>query len=473
MKFLKRDATETAYITDVLGKIALSNPAISFKYIVDGELNFATSGDGDLQNAVFEIYGKDCARALVPLDYATGGVKIYGQLGTAEISRGNRARQTIFVNGRYVKNYTLAKVVEDAYKTRLTVGKFPFFVVNIDVPYDSVDVNVHPAKTEVKFADERFICGEVYRAVKNALDAPQNTRNHVGAGDSVRPPDIESSQTLITSQIAANRSTEALRVSDSATERGEDYDTKYDKFVGESLFRPQGTGNYIGTDDSVRPQNANAPQNIEFSQTAENIDGTFGVRPLQELPRRAMGQIFDTYIIAESGSEVYIIDQHAAHERINYERIMSRLRARESVEGQMLLTPEIIRFTAIEKAEILENLNMFSTLGFEIEDFGASDVIVRQVPIPQSVDIIKENILHALKLLERHGTVDITDIREKVLHRMACGQSVRAGKRLSVAEMEELLKQVDNLGGNVTCPHGRPIKIVLTKSELEKMFMRG
>jgi len=157
MKFLKRDATETAYITDVLGKIALSNPAISFKYITDGDTIFTTSGDGNLRNAIFEIYGKECAKALIDMDYTADGIKISGVLGTAEIARGNRARQIIFVNGRYVKNYILAKVVEDAYKTLLSVGKFPFFVLNIEVPFELVDVNVHPAKTEVKFADERYV----------------------------------------------------------------------------------------------------------------------------------------------------------------------------------------------------------------------------------------------------------------------------------------------------------------------------
>jgi len=461
MKFLKRDATEAAYITDVLGKIALSAPAISFKYSVDGEMVFATSGDGDLRSAIFEIYGKDCAKALIELDYAAGGIKIHGQLGTAEISRGNRARQTIFVNGRYVKNYALSKVVEDAYKTRLTVGKFPFFVVNIEVPYDSVDVNVHPAKTEVKFADERYVCREVYHAAKAALDyasVNEDDTEHasivknVAAAEFAFPQIVKDAE--ITDSVGAQ---EVLRVSDSATEKNDDYDTKYDKFKTEQIVVPQSEDNFVG-EVFFRPQTADV-QNV---------------KPMPEdTPRRIIGQIFETYIIAESGNQVCIIDQHAAHERINYERVMARLRARERVEGQMLLTPEIIRFTAIEKAGILENIDVFSSLGFEIEDFGASDVIVRQVPVPQSVDVIKENILHALKLLERHGTADVTDVREKVLHRMACGQSVRAGKKLSVEEMEELLKQVDNLGGNVTCPHGRPIKVALTKPELEKMFMRG
>jgi len=462
MKFLKRNATETAYITDTLGKIALSAPQISFKYIVDGETIFSTSGDGNLRNAIFEIYGKDCAKSLMDMDYTAQGIKIYGVLGTADISRGNRARQTIFVNGRYVKNYILSKVVEDAYKTMLQTGKFPFFVINIEVPYELVDVNVHPAKTEIKFADEKYVCRELYHAARRTLggesivravnDRPQKAENVSQIVNSIPPKPKTPDWTPIHDILKANK------VSDSAVVQIEDYDTKYDKFkttYGETLDTSEKEEEYIA--------NAAPP-------TMENL--TVDI-PQTEVPRRIIGQAFETYLIIEQENQLYIVDQHAAHERINYEKIMAQLRSKENIEGQILLTPEIISFTAIEKAEILENTELFASLGFVIEDFGASDIIVRETPVPQSVDAIKENVLDALKLLGRHRNLDLTDIREKILHSVACKSSVRAGRKLSDEEAAELLTQLDNLCGINTCPHGRPIKVEMTRRELEKMFGRG
>ena len=470
MKFLKRDATETAYITELLGKIALSAPQISFKYVVDNDTVFATSGDGSLRNAIFEIYGKDNAKALMDMDYTAQNIKISGVLGTAEISRGNRARQTIFVNGRYVKNYALSKVVEDAYKTLLTVGKFPFFVVNIEVPFDMVDVNVHPSKTEIKFADERNVCREVYHAVKLALSGktqqtPMDVReNDVGTTEiklndvsvnSIRPQGFNNPSTL---ERQAIHDIFAGNVSDVGTEKVAEYETKYDKFHHQ-----------ISAEDVVLPKFEIMSTDKTCAQENEKCEKTL----IDKAFRRIIGQVFETYILIEQEDQLCLIDQHAAHERINYERIMSQLKSQENISGQLLLTPEIIRFTATEKAEILSNIDVFSSLGFMIEDFGVSDIIVHQTPIAQSVDIIKEDVFYILKLLQRHANVDLADVREKTLHKLACKSSVCAGRKLTTEEVEELLTQLDNLENINTCPHGRPIKIMLTKNELEKMFKRA
>jgi len=466
MKFLKRDATETAYITDVLGKIALAAPNVSFKYITDGETIFATSGDGSLRNAVFEIYGKDCAKALMDMNYTEQNIKISGVLGTAEISRGNRARQTIFVNGRYVKNHVLSKVVEDAYKTLLTVGKFPFFVMNIEVPYDSVDVNVHPAKTEIKFSDERYVCRELYRAVKLTLDGRSVGQSFVGA-NSVRPQEAPNKWNDKKNDVNWQPIHEILsnKVSDVGHEKVAEYETKYDKFRGENVVSVN-----IQTPPRGFEFNEGVSEPVPAAGSANLPDGLHSER---SEPYKIIGQIFETYLLVEQGNQFYIIDQHAAHERINYERVMAQLKSQETIAGQILLTPEIIRFTATEKAEILENIDVFSSLGFVLEDFGASEMLVRETPVQQSADMIKENIFYVLKLLQRHVDVDFTDIREKALHNIACKSSIRAGRKLKLEEAEGLLTQIDDLGNINTCPHGRPIKVIFTKPELEKMFKRG
>ncbi|MCL2838834.1 MAG: DNA mismatch repair endonuclease MutL [Oscillospiraceae bacterium] len=475
MKFLKRNATETAYITDTLGKIALSAPQISFKYIVDGETIFVTNGDGDLRNAIFEIYGKDCAKSLMDMDYTAQGIKIHGVLGTAEISRGNRARQTIFVNGRYVRNYVLSKVVEDAYKTMLQTGKFPFFVINIEVPYELVDVNVHPAKTEVKFADEKYVCRELYHAARRTLGGENTIRAVVD-----RPQKAENVSQIV-NPIPQKPKTpdwapvhdilKSNKVSDSAAAKTDDYDTKYDKFTAGSRTEENHVGDGVL---DVLQNTISVPQEPENLVVNEALDVPQNIdTPQTVAPRRIVGQAFETYLIIEQENQLYLVDQHAAHERINYEKIMSQLRSKENIEGQILLTPEIISFTATEKAEILENIEVFASLGFVLEDFGASDIIVRETPVPQSVDAIKENVLDALKLLVRHRNLDLTDIREKILHSVACKSSVRAGRKLSDQEAAELLTQLDNLGGINTCPHGRPIKVEITRRELEKMFGRA
>ncbi len=472
MKFLKKDATEAGYVTDVLSRIALSKPNISFRYISDGKEVFSTAGDGSLKNAILNIYGIDHAKGVIEVDHTEHGVKVSGVIGKAELSRGNRSKQTLFVNGRYIKNHVVSKIVEEAYRNELMTGRFPFFVLDIGLSPELVDVNVHPAKTEIKFANEKEVYDITYHAVKNALykkssesfeavKAEEKASFGFGVNGVLRPPKKEVVDTAVVKEFLNNTaSAGSSYYSFQEPKRNEIFDTKTEKRfeeIRETAFKEE---------PLVMAYNEAVPE-IEKEPTL------FEDEVKNTAYWKICGQVFDTYVIAQKNDSMFLIDQHAAHERKRFEILKSDYEQR-GVSGQMLLVPIVMDADSLEMGVVRDKGEILEKMGFGIEEFGKNSLIIRQTPFVADDDDIKALALEVIEILGEARPSGILRFEERILDTISCKYAIKANKKLSVLEMETLIKDVEALEkrGITTCPHGRPIKVEFTKREIEKMFKR-
>mgnify|MGYP002510009572 CR=1 FL=1 len=503
MKFLKKDATEAGYVSDLLGRIAFSRPDIAFQYICDGKEVFSTLGDGQLKNVVLKIYGLEYAKNLIETDYSEDGLRVTGVMGTPDLARGNRTRQTIFVNGRYIKNHVIAKVVEDAYRNAMMVGKFPFFILNIQMEPHFVDVNVHPAKTEVKFANEKRLYDFLYHAAKNALYSRQHVpyplreteRKEEKDSKKTAMPQKEFSLENISRPVAKKREEKpnAELISDYL-----EYTAPREKKPTLALHAPvekQEWNRALEILDEQMPHSSALPvkkseeeavlpqadeKNAAFEQATQEIQPAVQEelaveiqRTASKVPCRVVGQIFDTYVIMQQGDKMLLIDQHAAHERLRFEHLREDYRQNRRF-GQVLLTPVVVSLEASELATVQEHKDTLEKLGFEIEEFGMNSVIVRQAPVMIEEAEIKDLLTGILDTLQEGRKITLIEKEEKMLDMISCKYAIKANKKLSAEEMSDLSDKLNELEakGINTCPHGRPIKLAFTKTELEKMFKR-
>ena len=469
MKFLKKDSLEAGYVTDVLSRIALANPNIAFSYISDDKEVFSTSGDGKLKNAILNIYGIDHARNVYEADYEEHGVHVFGVLGKSELARGNRTRQTLFVNGRYIKNHVISKVVEEAYRNALMTGKFPFFVLNINLSPSLVDVNVHPQKTEIKFANEKEIYSIVHAAVKNALygmneDAEKKQTQNLGFYGDTRTNDSPDKRII---KEFMERTTP-----DKEEPRG--YSFKSPELTNDSYLPKEESlaKEYIDTDKLFLKDTPKPQENLfgEVVPTA-GIQKTEGIK--KDEPMTVIGQAFDTYVIAQQRDELFLIDQHAAHERRRFEMLKKDYETK-SASGQGLLSPIVIDVEAAELQAIKDNSELLLNMGFLIEEFGRGSAIIRETPFIGDEDEIKSLAMEVISALLDGRPMGLLSFEERLLDMISCKYAIKANKKLSLIEMEGIIKDVLDLEskGITTCPHGRPIKISLTKKEIEKSFKR-
>lgn len=471
MKFLKKDSTEAGYVEDVLSRIALSKPEIAFKYICDGKEVFSTSGDGQLKNAILNIYGIDHAKGVLEVDHTEHGVTIKGVVGKAELARGNRARQTLFVNGRYIKNHVVSKVVEEAYRNVVMIGKFPFFVLDIQLAPQLVDVNVHPAKTEIKFANEKEIYDIVYHGVKNAIyqrtEIPQREERGV-----------ENIQPNVQFQPA---------VKNQENPRGETVDRgivaeflKNTMPQGGGMVFKESTSDFVFDRGQAKPESS-AEKTFEYTtiDKTEKADAdkkdVIEEQLIGDVKKevRIVGQVFDTYVIASCEDEMFLIDQHAAHERKRFEMLKKDYQDR-GVSGQRLLAPIVLEVDSGELEIIRDNRETFEKIGFDIQEFGKNSALVYETPFISDEEDIKALALEVITVMGDSRSVGILSFEERVLDTISCKYAIKANKKLSMLEMEALVKDVEELesAGITTCPHGRPIKVKFTKREIEKLFKR-
>ena len=455
MKFLKKDSTEASYITDIVERLVMANPHISVRYIVDEKEKLFVSGDGELKSCIYAVYGRDYAKGVLELSNSNQGIRVSGFIGKKELSRGNRAFQTVFVNGRYVKSRTITAVVENAYKNNIMVGKFPFYVMNIEISFEMVDINVHPTKQEVKFVNERQVCDEVYWAVKNALlkendEIREKIKSRYVSFDrpvTTEKPKVEQTEIKIeTKPVNVERPsftfTPAKKVEVSVPKE----------------FKPK-----------TEPVKVSKPP--VNSNTVEIIKNFVMEEPEREIQDKELkysykiiGQLFDTYIILELDNEVLLMDQHAAHERMIYEKL-TRMNSEKEMAYQVLLSPVAVTLSASEYDAVDGKKEELEKFGFVVEDFGSNTVLVRQVPVSLRDDDIKNVILDIINNSS-------TDYMEENIHTIACKAAIKANKKLSDKEIDELVRLFVSEGGVNTCPHGRPIIVKFTKYELEKMFKR-
>lgn len=460
-KFLKKDAAETAAVSDVCEKAALSRPDVSIRYISGGKEVFFTPGNGVLLDAIYSVYGKDFARHMLPCSFERDGIAVSGFIGDAYAARANRNMQIFFVNGRSIVSKAMSFALSESYKNELTVGKFPAAVLNLTIDPSAVDVNVHPAKTEVKFVDEKAVYDAVYWGAKNTLYekpyVPEVTASSAPTPSMTvapaKPPMPEEAPKKPQPTV---RVTGGFRPIERAEKRPPVTALREETVPYETKTPPVEEPKK-DTPKPVEPK----PVEAEQQSICDTLEETI----------RVVGQIFNTYLIVESGDELLFIDQHAAHERLNYEELLSRRAAHEPV-SQMLLIPEIVTLTRSEAAVLAEHKGFFAEIGMELETLDGSDVMVRSVPAGTEDAPIGDVLSELLEILKSSRVDTRRYAEERAMYSLSCKAAIKANRPLSEKEQEDLVRRVLALPGINTCPHGRPVTIRLTKEKIEKEFRR-
>ena len=474
LKFLKSDRSEASACVQAALRCALGRPEISLRLIRDGKEEFFSAGDGRQDSCVYTLLGRELASTLLACSGEDEGLKVSGFVSSPSAGRGNRGAQYFFCNGRTIKSALLQAALEQAYKNSLLSGRFPACVLYLDMSFASVDVNVHPAKTEVKFSQERRIFDLVYHAVLSALQGEDRTAEvQLSAGtrklaepkaDFFRSMSAESYRR----QQAAPQSTRS-----EAPVFPEPRGTQISFGGGMSLAEPQ-TGCQTSLD--LNPRKPSFSEPIRRDPTPEKPEEKAALvdKPVQNVDtppipdHKILGEAMKTYILVEVGETLLLIDKHAAHERMNFDRLKAQERA---VMSQTLLAPAPLTLGG-EDTELLERFGeLLGELGFEIEPLGGGNFVIRAVP----ADILPSDAVPAieeiLEKLRKGKTPDPQSARDEILHTVACKAAIKAGWDTSAAERERIVVEV--LSGHVKyCPHGRPVSAVLTRRDLDKMFKR-
>ncbi len=447
-KFLKKPSTESTYISDIVHKIALANPNISIKFINNGKTMFTTSGDNKLLNVVIEVYGKEFVSKLLDIDFKKYDYKLNGLIGKPELSRASRNTQNIFINKRFIKNDLIKQAVEDAYKTRIMAGKFPVYVLNLELPPNKYDVNVHPSKLEVRFDNDDEIYDLVYIGVSETLKS-QNLIPKV-APKKIAKTYIDAKQQNLFETNSFNKKIAPVEI------KQKDFVVKESTPVWNmpisNLVKPE--QNIVKETPKVEKKE------IEKEQTKKSF-----------VSYKIVGQIFGTYWIIQQNDSVFLIDQHAAHERILYEKFINLYKSK-SFTSQMLLQPLVVKITPKENQILIDNLDLFDTIGFQIENFGDNDYIIRAVPVifdnPENVNFFNE-ILDELNTRVSNSPLEL---KFDKIARISCKAAVKAHNKLNEVEVKKLIDDLMNLENPFNCPHGRPTIVEINKHDIEKIFKR-
>ncbi len=455
MKFLKKDVSEGNYVASAVEKLALSHPEISIRFIRDGKQVFTTNGDGNLQNVCFSAFGKDFSNGLLNVNGIVGNVSVNGLVTPPFNCRGSRGMQYFFVNGRSVKNTTIMAAFENAYKNSVMVGKFPGGVLFITLPPTLVDVNVHPSKIEVRFSDEKAIFDAVYHAVKSALS--ENTSLKQVNLPEKKPtfneifskPQQEFKQTTVEENITY---TEKVLKPLSVFDVVNDVKVTYE---GDSEDDPLKIEFPVSIPETkVEIQEQNTPKTTT---------------PTEENTIRLIGEAYKTYIFIELNGKLCVIDKHAAHERILFNKLKSQS---QNSGSQMLLAPITVTLGKEEYIAVTENIETISKSGFDIEDFGNGTVIIRSCPMDLDNCEIEPFIGEIAEYLTKNRRDITNEHLDWIYHNVACRSAIKAGDDNSETELLALAKQVVNDNDVRFCPHGRPVMIEISKYELEKQFGR-
>lgn len=427
-KFMKSIQSETSAISDIMGRLALANPEISFKYINNGKNNLNTFGTGNILDALRSVYGKTINDNVIPFERHLDEVSIYGYVGNAEISRGSRNNQSVFVNKRYIKSRIVTAAVENAFKSFITINKFPFYVVYIDIFPEYIDVNVHPTKSEVKFRDEREIYKNVFDAVHEAL---------------------------------MNYAKQSFMAEDISMDIDKDKHISSEEVIREEIVQ-------LPIDLKNNDYKSYDYKNIEIVNNKNCEDITYNAKLPDLIP---IGSLNNTYILAQGPEGLYIVDQHAAHEKVMFERLKKEIE-HGKVIAQVLISPSVIELNSDDYSCYMENVDIFKNAGFSIEIFGDRTISIREVPMllgKPDIDHLFHEMIDNIKNLGHGETVEVKYMN---IARLACRSAVKANDILSLEEMKRLLDDMKYLDEPFTCPHGRPTIIKITTNDLEKRFKR-
>ena len=460
MKFMKSDSVEGARVTAAVQLQALAHPEVAIRYIKDGKELLSTPGTGKLQDAVYAVYGKEFGR-MVAVNSAWEGYQLTGFVCKSTDARPSRSMQTFFVNGRPVKSRLLMAALEEAYRNQIMQGKFPACVLHLNIPVNVVDVNVHPAKTEVKFLNEKAVFDCVHYGVLGGLNNVQD-RPQVQLKPAVPPAPVTPPQPAT---YKAPKQDCFFRTMDAK---------EYKAFLGAvaTAPKPEQTA-AIKTANAVRqevvlPKLDPLPAKPEPQPVIAEPEQE--VMPMPEVtPWRMVGELYNAYILVEQGEEGFIIDKHAAHERILFEKLKAN---QETISAQALITPIQVKLHADQAAELLDNAGMLTQLGFEIEEFGTNTVLVRQIPMDLAPEQTADTLETMAADLLSGRREKATTVRDEILHTVACKAAIKAGWKTDSRELQVLVDTVMGRDDLKHCPHGRPICITLSKKQLEKNFKR-
>ena len=463
MKFLKKDVSEANAAAAVVERIALSHPEIAFKLIRDGKQSLMTPGDGKINTAVYSVLGREFAGTLMEVDGGLDGIGVKGLTCKPVSCRPTRNYQFVFLNGRLVRSGTVTAAVEQAYKNSAMVGKFPGFVLYLTVPLNTVDVNVHPAKTEVRFSDERRIFDAVYSSVKNAL-ARGDTRPEVKLHEPVFNP-FERMTTAEYKQQPIMKPTVAEEIYKNRPSLHNAYKPQERTVLRDANYNVSKTNNTVYIPERI----INPPSMAEEAPQPQRTVSVDIMRDVEDErpPITLIGEAFLTYIIVQMGESVFMIDKHAAHERI----LFNRLKKEQKTETQTLLTAVIVALTGDEYNAAISNTEALEKAGFEVEDFGNSSVRVSAVPASLTREDIPSVISELAGKLSK-GKAPDSERLDDMYHTVACKAAIKAGSRTSPLEMQKLAERVLYSDDVMYCPHGRPVAFEIKRRELEKQFGR-
>ncbi len=537
LKFLKTPMTEGSYISDLINHMALANPEIAFKLISNGKTLISTSGDGRLKETIYALYGSDITKSILPVDYTCGNIHITGYIGKPFLSKGNRSFENYFVNKRYIKSSVINTAIEEAYKTYVMQHRFPFTVLFLELDPESCDVNIHPAKREFRYSNEKELFHSVFHAVHDTLqekhelipdaEADYKQREKIytplksepvapkastaGADvttmlDAILPKDYRE-KLMSKAEESAENASQSSETTESATTGTVSTNAVEETAVTSTAKDALSNGSYSIL-NSILPkeykvQNASREEFVkeESSFSTQRSSETVQAGAVETVPTDAresvqqgtqqelqlgtaqylskealskhiiIGQVFKTYWLTEYNNELYIMDQHAAHEKVNYETYLAEFKERR-IESQQLFPPMMITLSAAEKAAVMDNIDYFTKSGFELEDFGGNEVKITSIPINLIGLGARDIFLEFAEYLSNGITGLTEDIFVRKLATMGCKAAIKGNQEISRSEAETLIEKLLTLDNPYTCPHGRPTIIRISKEELEKKFKR-
>ena len=491
-KFLKTPMTEASHVGDLMTRMALSHPEVSFQFINNGQTKLHTAGNGKLRDVIYHVYGREIASNLLRAEYETSGLKITGFLGKPLISRGNRNFENYYINGRYVKSSIIAKAIEDGYKDFTMQHKYPFVVLHMEIDTENIDVNVHPTKMELRFNRQQEVYNAVYAAVDEGLHREElipQVEVNVPKAQELPPVTISKKEEVPPVTVSKKEELPPVTIpKKSELPPKEERDLNYfmEKMKERvTAYHNQNSSAEVKDKEKIFKPQIQADRIREAVQYAKKTElpkseppkqmNLFEERLLSEQARarhKIIGQVFDTYWLVEFQDQLYIIDQHAAHERVLYERTLKEMKTREFTS--QMISPPILLNLGMQEAQLLnEYMDQFTRIGFEIEEFGQDTYAVRAVPDNlfslAKKDLLIEMLDSLSDELNRSMTAELID--EKVAS-MSCKAAVKGNMKLSAAEADALIGELLTLDNPYHCPHGRPTIISMTKRDLEKKFKR-
>ncbi len=460
-KFLKSNQTESSYVYDLMEHIALSHPEISVKYSQNQKTLFQTSGNGSLKEVIYRIYGKDVSSKMIEVNAEFSSFSVYGFLGKPELNRSSKAFETFIINGRFTRCDVLTKALTEGYKEFLMQHKFPFCVLMINVPYECIDVNVHPSKMEVRLDNAEDIFNDlssfVFKELKNSSLIPEESVNNEKIV--IKPAIIEKAHSFEPFESKRiEKENVSLRIDEVSKPKTIDIEGLKKEIVS------------FVSEDEMKDFDIPEKKETKIEYVQENLFDN-GFLDKREDEYEIIGQLFNTYWLISTGEKLFIMDQHAAHEKVNYERLIKQYHEK-NVSSQNLNPPAVLELTPNEMNVLETYREYFNSLGFEIEEFGPGGIALRAVPTDlyghNEYDFFKE-VIDEIMDNPLRGNLDV--VTEKIAS-MSCKASVKGNMRMSVPEVKELIKELMKLDNPYNCPHGRPTLISMSKTEIEKKFKR-